>query len=503
MGAVGYTSAVSERDYYLAEQARESAEIDATPDAERQEIREIYAAKGFTGNLLDRVVDTITANREAWLATMMDEELHLQPVQTPDILRSAVVITIATLIGHLIPLLPFAWLSRTAALITAFALSALVLFGVGVYSVGDPGRRLAQERAENGRDRTWRRRRRLPHRPPVPRHRGVKPAHSHPTRNPLRSGQRPASAAGQRSSAGTSARRWPAGWSASSMMVTLPVRTCSRQRPDNRRQRMGTVMTSDGTEIFYKDWGSGQPIVFSHGWPLSGDDWDTQMLFFLQHGYRVIAHDRRGHGRSTQTSDGHDMDHYADDLAAVTAHLDLQDAIHVGHSTGGGEVVHYIARHGESRVAKAVLISSVPPLMVQTDANPGGLPKSVFDDLQAQLAANRSEFYRALPSGPFYGFNRPGAESSEAIIENWWRQGMMGGAKAHYDGIVAFSQTDFTEDLKKITVPVLVMHGDDDQIVPYADSGPLSARARAERDAEDVQRIPARHADHRGRDDQR
>jgi non-heme chloroperoxidase len=239
---------------------------------------------------------------------------------------------------------------------------------------------------------------------------------------------------------------------------------------------MGTITTTDGTEIFYKDWGSGQPIVFSHGWPLSGDDWDTQMLFFLQHGYRVIAHDRRGHGRSTQTSDGHDMDHYAGDLAALTAHLDLQDAVHVGHSTGGGEVVRYIARHGESRVAKAVLISSVPPLMVQTGANPGGLPKSVFDDLQAQLAANRSEFYRALPSGPFYGFNRPGTEPSEAIIGNWWRQGMMGGAKAHYDGIVAFSQTDFTEDLKKITVPVLVMHGDDDQIVPYADSGPLSAR---------------------------
>ena len=239
---------------------------------------------------------------------------------------------------------------------------------------------------------------------------------------------------------------------------------------------MGTITTTDGTEIFYKDWGSGQAIVFSHGWPLSADDWDTQMLFFLRHGYRVIAHDRRGHGRSTQTSGGHDMDHYADDLAAVTAHLDLHDAVHVGHSTGGGEVVHYIARHGESRVAKAVLISSVPPLMVKTDANPGGLPKSVFDDLQAQLAANRSVFYRALPSGPFYGFNRPGVEPSEAIIENWWRQGMMGGAKAHYDGIVAFSQTDFTEDLKKITVPVLVMHGDDDQIVPYADSGPLSAQ---------------------------
>jgi non-heme chloroperoxidase len=200
------------------------------------------------------------------------------------------------------------------------------------------------------------------------------------------------------------------------------------------------------------------------------------MLFFLNHGYRVVAHDRRGHGRSTQTSDGHDMDHYADDLAAVTAHLDLRDAIHVGHSTGGGEVVHYIARHGEDRVAKAVLISSVPPLMLQTDANPGGLPKKVFDDLQAQLATNRSVFYRDLAAGPFYGFNRHGAEPSEAIIENWWRQGMMGGAKAHYDGIVAFSQTDFTEDLKQISVPVLVMHGDDDQIVPYADSGPLSAK---------------------------
>jgi non-heme chloroperoxidase len=239
---------------------------------------------------------------------------------------------------------------------------------------------------------------------------------------------------------------------------------------------MDAITTTDGIGIFYKDWGSGQPIVFSHGWPLSADDWDIQMLFFLQHGYRVIAHDRRGHGRSTQTSDGHDMDHYADDLAALTAHLDLRDAVHIGWSTGGGEVVRYLARHGESRVAKAVLISSVPPLMVQTDANPGGLPKSVFDDWQAQLAANRSEFYRALPSGPVYGFNRPGAKSSEAIIENFFRQGMMGGAKAHYDGIVAFSQTDFTEDLKKIMVPVLVMHGDDDQIVPYADSGPLSAQ---------------------------
>ena len=239
---------------------------------------------------------------------------------------------------------------------------------------------------------------------------------------------------------------------------------------------VGTITTSDGIDIFYKDWGSGQPIVFSHGWPLSADDWDNQLLFFLQQGYRVIAHDRRGHGRSTQTGDGHAMDHYADDLLAVVEHLDLHDAIHVGHSTGGGEVAHFLARHGEGRAAKAALISAVPPLMVKTDANPEGLPKDVFDDLQAQLAANRSEFYRALPTGPFYGFNRPGVESSEAIIANWWRQGMMGGAKAHYDGIVAFSQTDFTADLQQITIPVLVMHSEDDQIVPYVASGPKSAK---------------------------
>ena len=217
--------------------------------------------------------------------------------------------------------------------------------------------------------------------------------------------------------------------------------------------------------------------MFSHGWPLSADDWDAQMLFFLSKGFRVIAHDRRGHGRSTQTGDGHDMDHYADDLAAVTAHLDLKNAIHVGHSTGGGEVVHYLARHGESRVAKAAIISAVPPLMVKTAANPDGLPKEVFDDFQAQLAANRSQLLSTTsPAGPFYGFNRPGAKPSEATIRNWWRQGMMGGAKAHYDGIVAFSQTDFTEDLKKINVPVLVMHSEDDQIVPYVAAGPLSAK---------------------------
>ena len=239
-----------------------------------------------------------------------------------------------------------------------------------------------------------------------------------------------------------------------------------------------TITTADGVRLFYKDWGaqSSQPIVFSHGWPLSADDWDAQLMFFLNHGFRVIAHDRRGHGRSTQTADGHDMDHYADDLAALTAHLNLKNAVHVGHSTGGGEVAHYIGRHGESRVAKAVLISSVPPIMVKTAANPGGLDKSVFDGFQAQVAANRAQFYLDLPTGPFYGFNRPGAKVFEGVIRNWWRQGMMGGIKAHYDGIVAFSQTDFTPDLKKISVPTLVMHGDDDQIVPYADSGLLTAK---------------------------
>ena len=239
---------------------------------------------------------------------------------------------------------------------------------------------------------------------------------------------------------------------------------------------MPTITTKDGTEIYYKDWGKGQPIVFSHGWPLSADDWDTQMMFFPNHGYRVIAHDRRGHGRSCSDRDGHDMDHYADDLAALTAHLDLKEAIHVGHSTGGGEVVHYLARHGESRVAAAAIISAVPPLMVKTPANSGGLPKEIFDGFsEANCLQPRAVLLRRA-AGPFYGYNRPGAKPSQGVIWNWWRQGMMGGAKAHTDGIVAFSQTDFTEDLKKITVPVLVMHGDDDQIVPYPDSAPLSAK---------------------------
>ena len=241
---------------------------------------------------------------------------------------------------------------------------------------------------------------------------------------------------------------------------------------------MGTIKTKDGTEIFYKDWGArdSQPIVFHHGWPLSGDDWDNQMLFFLARGYRVIAHDRRGHGRSTQTDRGNEMDTYAEDLKQLVAALDLKQAIHIGHSTGGGEAVHYVARAESGRVAKAVIIGAVPPVMVKSEKNPGGLPLDVFDGLRAQLAANRAEFYRDLPSGPFYGYNRPGAKVSQGIIDNWWRQGMMGGIKAQYDCIKAFSETDFTDDLKKIDVPVLIMHGDDDQIVPFADSAPLSAK---------------------------
>lgn len=241
---------------------------------------------------------------------------------------------------------------------------------------------------------------------------------------------------------------------------------------------MAYVTTKDGVEIFYKDWGpkDAQVLFFHHGWPLSSDDWDTQLLYFLNEGFRVVAHDRRGHGRSSQVWDGHDMDHYADDVAEVVKHLGIKNAVHIGHSTGGGEVAHYIARHGEENVSKAVLVSAVPPIMLKTENNPDGLAKEVFDDLQNQLFKNRAQFYYDLPAGPFYGFNRPDAKPSEPVILNWWRQGMMGGAKAHYDGIVAFSQTDFTEDLKKISVPVLVMHGDDDQIVPYENSGVLSAK---------------------------
>ncbi|MBB6093908.1 non-heme chloroperoxidase [Povalibacter uvarum] len=240
---------------------------------------------------------------------------------------------------------------------------------------------------------------------------------------------------------------------------------------------MSFVKTKDGTEIFYKDWGTGQPIVFHHGWPLSGDDWDAQMMFFLAKGFRVIAHDRRGHGRSSQTDKGNEMDTYAADVAALAAHLDLKNAVHIGHSTGGGEVARYVAQYGGGgRVGKAVLIGAVPPVMVKSEKNPGGLPIEVFDSFRAALVANRAQFYRDVPSGPFYGFNRPGAKVLDGVIDNWWRQGMQGGIKAHYDCIKAFSETDFTEDLKKIDVPTLVMHGDDDQIVPFADSAPLSIK---------------------------
>ena len=243
---------------------------------------------------------------------------------------------------------------------------------------------------------------------------------------------------------------------------------------------MSYVTTKDGVEIFYKDWGpkDAQPIHFHHGWPLSSDDWDAQMLFFLAKGYRVIAHDRRGHGRSAQASDGHDMDHYAADANAVVEHLDLRNAIHIGHSTGGGQVARYVAKYGEpqGRVAKAVLVSAVPPVMVKSDANPEGTPIEVFDGLRSALAANRAQFFLDVPSGPFYGFNRPGAKISEGAIRNWWRQGMMGSAKAHYEGIKAFSETDQTADLKAITVPTLVLHGDDDQIVPYKAAALLQAK---------------------------
>jgi len=238
---------------------------------------------------------------------------------------------------------------------------------------------------------------------------------------------------------------------------------------------MPTITTPDGTEIFYKDWGQGQPIVFHHGWPLSADDWDGQMMFFLQHGYRVIAHDRRGHGRSSQTSTGHDMDTYAADAAAVADALDLREAIHVGHSTGGGEVARYVARHGKGRVAKAVLISAVPPLMLQTPGNPDGVPMKVFDEIRTGTGFNRAQYYVDITM-PFYGYNRPGVNAVEGIRRNWWRQAMEGSVQAHYLGIKAFSETDFTEDLKAIGVPTLVLHGEDDQIVPFANSAPKSAK---------------------------
>lgn len=257
--------------------------------------------------------------------------------------------------------------------------------------------------------------------------------------------------------------------------------TESTQHTPNRSNSMssGTITTKDGTQIFYKDWGSkdAQPIVFHHGWPLGADDWDAQMLFFLDKGYRAIAHDRRGHGRSSQTDTGNEMDTYSADVAELAKHLDLKNAIHVGHSTGGGEVARYVAKHGgNGRVAKAVLVGAVPPIMVKSEKNPGGLPIEVFDGFRAALVANRAQFFRDIPAGPFYGFNRPDAKVSEGVVDNWWRQGMMGGAKAHYDCIKAFSETDFTDDLKAINVPVLVMHGDDDQIVPIADSALLSAK---------------------------
>jgi non-heme chloroperoxidase len=261
-------------------------------------------------------------------------------------------------------------------------------------------------------------------------------------------------------------------------MPGFAMSSMSTASPASGERTMGTITTKDGTEIFFKDWGpkDAQPIVFHHGWPLSADDWDNQMMFFLGQGFRVIAHDRRGHGRSTQTDTGNEMDTYAADVAALTDHLDLKGAVHVGHSTGGGEVTRYVARAKPGRVSKAVLIGAVPPIMLKTAAYPGGLPMEVFDGFRGALIANRAQFFRDVPSGPFYGFNRPGAAVSQGLIDNWWRQGMMGGAKAHYDCIKAFSETDFTQDLKAITVPVLIMHGEDDQIVPIANSAELAIK---------------------------
>ena len=275
-----------------------------------------------------------------------------------------------------------------------------------------------------------------------------------------------------------------AGMAAATLIATGPeaIAASLSPLPSNPKERkdMATITTKDGTEIFYKDWGpkDATPLVFHHGWPLSSDDWDAQMLFFLAKGYRVVAHDRRGHGRSAQVGTGHDMDHYAADASAVAEHLDLRNAVHIGHSTGGGEVARYVAQYGQpqGRVAKAVLISAVPPLMVKTAANPGGTSIAVFDGFRQALAANRSQFFLDVASGPFYGFNRPGATVSQGIIQNWWRQGMTGGADAHYEGIKAFSETDQTEDLKAITVPTLILQGDDDQVVPYQDAALLQAK---------------------------
>ncbi|QBJ16520.1 alpha/beta hydrolase (plasmid) [Agrobacterium sp. 33MFTa1.1] len=269
-----------------------------------------------------------------------------------------------------------------------------------------------------------------------------------------------------------------------SAAMAMPSLTFSASTPAHKKgmppMTTAFVETKDGVQIFYKDWGpkDAQPIVFHHGWPLSSDDWDAQMLFFVQHGYRVVAHDRRGHGRSSQVSEGHDMDHYAADASAVAEHLNLRNAVHIGHSTGGGEVARYVAKFGEpqGRVAKAVLVSAIPPLMLKTASNPGGLPMEAFDGIRKGVAENRAQFFLDLPTGPFYGFNREGATVYQGVIQNWWRQGMMGSAKAHYEGIKAFSETDQTEDLKKITVPTLVVHGDDDQIVPIANSAELSVK---------------------------
>jgi non-heme chloroperoxidase len=265
---------------------------------------------------------------------------------------------------------------------------------------------------------------------------------------------------------------------AAAAVAGMPQRSSARTIPQGDNGNMAHIKLNDGTEIFYKDWGpkDARPIVFHHGWPLSSDDWDNQMMFFLGEGYRVVAHDRRGHGRSTQTDTGNEMDTYAADVIALADHLDLKGAVHIGHSTGGGEVARYVARSKPGRVAKAVLVGAVPPIMVKSAANPGGVPMEVFDGFRHALVENRAEFFREVPSGPFYGFNRPGAKISQGLIDNWWRQGMMGGAKAHYDCIKAFSETDFTEDLKAINVPTLVMHGDDDQIVPVADSAMLAVK---------------------------